>query len=149
MPPRALNSGSWGLAAPTSTRAVVTIICSLPTRPAYRRSSASLEELPPDVAVRVIALGHVSSARALSDGRSAEIEWLTSNSSEIDAREIVAAVDAYELGPDTFVWGAGEASVMRALRSHVRESRGLNSTHVEVRGYWRRGTAGSLGKDGS
>jgi NADPH-dependent ferric siderophore reductase len=40
-----------------------------------------------------------------------------------------------------WVWGAGEASVMRAVRRHVVVERGLPRASVDVTGYWRAGVA--------
>lgn len=108
-----------------------------------------LEELPGEAAVRVVVLGQRDSTRPLTGASSAKIDWLTPIAPEAAADAIVETVGGIELGRGVFIWGAGEATVMRALRSHLRDVRQLDVAQVEVRGYWRHGTAGSLGKESS
>jgi NADPH-dependent ferric siderophore reductase len=100
-----------------------------------------LEELPAAATVRVVAL---AAPRELGGGRVAETAWLPADTRGEALVEVVAALP---LGPGTFAWGAGEAGVMRALRTHLRHDRGLGAERVSVRGYWRIGTAGSLPRD--
>ena len=52
------------------------------------------------------------------------------------------AVREVELPPgDGYVWIAGEATGLVAVRRHLRRERGLPAHRVHVDGYWRRGTA--------
>lgn len=55
------------------------------------------------------------------------------------------AVAAASFGGDDdgagWVWGAGEAAAMRALRRHLVVERGLPRATVDVTGYWRAGVA--------
>lgn len=43
------------------------------------------------------------------------------------------------LPADTVAWVAGEAGVVRALRRHLRDDRGVAPTRMSATGYWRRG----------
>ncbi|GAB2844200.1 hypothetical protein GCM10022221_49400 [Actinocorallia aurea] len=51
------------------------------------------------------------------------------------------------LGDDVYAWGAGEAGVMRALRRHLRNDRGIPAGRIAVRGYWRLGGVGAPPRD--
>lgn len=102
-----------------------------------------LEELPAGAPVTAVVLAAAESARELAGGRPAQVQWL--NTAEPAAA--VEAVAGLPISPDTFVWSAGEAGIIRALRTHLRTDRRLDADHVEVRGYWRRGTAGSVPDD--
>lgn len=98
-----------------------------------------LEELPAAVPVRVVVLG--GAERPLGGGRAAEITWLP------DPGRLLPTVAALPLGPSSFAWGAGEAGIMRDLRTHLRHDRHMETDRISVRGYWRTGTAGSLPRD--
>ena len=59
-----------------------------------------------------------------------------------DDDTLIALFD--EVGTDaaTFVFAAGEASGLVALRRHLRRTLGLSAEQVALSGYWKRGTAG-------
>jgi NADPH-dependent ferric siderophore reductase len=42
---------------------------------------------------------------------------------------------------DGYVWAAGEASTMRAIRQYLCEERGVNKARIRAASYWRRGAA--------
>ncbi|MDR7276668.1 siderophore-interacting protein [Catenuloplanes atrovinosus] len=98
-----------------------------------------LEELPPEAVVRVLVLAE-GPERVLGGGRPADLRRLGAAPVET----VIDAVRGVPIGPGSFVWGAGEAAVMRALRTHFRHERGLPAERVAVRGYWREGAAGAL-----
>lgn len=56
------------------------------------------------------------------------------------AAEVVDALLASPAQDDVFVWAAGEADSMRAVRRVLRES-GLSKDAFDVDGYWRQGVA--------
>lgn len=46
------------------------------------------------------------------------------------------------IGPDTFVWAAGEAEALVPIRRYLRRELELPSAQVKMTGYWKRGEAG-------
>jgi NADPH-dependent ferric siderophore reductase len=50
-------------------------------------------------------------------------------------------IDTLPLEPETFVWIAAEASVARAVRTHLVERRGLPLSWLKAAGYWSLGKA--------
>jgi NADPH-dependent ferric siderophore reductase len=96
-----------------------------------------LEELPAQAPVTAVVLAAADSARDLAGGQAAQIRWLTGT----DPAAAVDAVAGLPISPGTFVWAAAEAAVIRALRTHLLSGRQSDTDQVEVRGYWRRGTA--------
>jgi NADPH-dependent ferric siderophore reductase len=46
------------------------------------------------------------------------------------------------IGPDTFVWAAGEAEALVPIRRYLRRELALPSAQVKMTGYWKRGEAG-------
>lgn len=63
------------------------------------------------------------------------------SSSPTDASGLIAALDTVALDTDTFVWIAAEASVARAIRTHLVERRGHRLTWLKAAGYWALGKA--------
>ncbi len=98
-----------------------------------------LSELPVEAEVTTILFA--SAHRELGDGRG-EVRWLPAS-----GPAVVDAISRLEIGPGTFVWGAGEAGVMRAVRTHLRGELGMDSDHVVVQGYWRAGVVGALPRE--
>lgn len=102
-----------------------------------------MEELPPSTPVTVVVIAPEGSIRELPGARSLEVHWLTNVSDRPGAAEsVVDFVSDLTIGPETFVWGAGEASTIAALRAHLRAARGVDRESVVLRGYWRRGLVG-------
>ncbi|GAB7039483.1 siderophore-interacting protein [Catenuloplanes niger JCM 9533] len=99
-----------------------------------------LEELPAEAIIRVLVLVD-GPRRELGGGRAADVRWLGA----VPEAVVLEAVAAVPIGPGSFVWGAGEAAVMRTLRTHLRHDRGLPAERVAVRGYWREGAVGGSG----
>lgn len=52
---------------------------------------------------------------------------------------LVAALRGFDLTDDgeTFVWAAGEAGTMRAIRRYLRDTLALGRNAFQVQGYWR------------
>jgi len=117
-----------------------------------------LEELPAEVAVRVVVLGGSSRPLGSSSGRlgsssgplgsssgrprdvrPAKITWLP------DADRLIDTVG--DVPSDVFVWAAGEADVMRGLRAYLRDEQRVEPGRVSIHGYWRVGVAGALPRE--
>ncbi|WP_257456260.1 siderophore-interacting protein [Archangium lipolyticum] len=103
-----------------------------------------LEELP--AGARAIAFVEVADASArvpLQSQANLELTWLyregarpgTTNQLEKAVRDL-----AFPPG-DYFAWGAGESTVMRTLRLHLTNERGINKAWMSVTGYWKRGVS--------
>jgi len=67
--------------------------------------------------------------------------WLARGEpSEDDAECLLERLSAIELPPgDGFVWIAGEAAIVRRLRSHMLEERRHPKAWLKAAGYWQRG----------
>ncbi len=102
-----------------------------------------LEELPADATVTTVLFASGESRRELGGGRG-EIHWLLEPNPADAAPAVLDAISRLEIDPGTFAWGAGEAVVMRAVRTHLRNERAMDTDHVVIKGYWRTGVAGAL-----
>lgn len=103
-----------------------------------------LAELPARTDVQLLVVGTTSGAGRALAARTEAAHWLDAPDPTPAAGPLLDALERAELAPGTFVWGAGEAGVMRALRSHLREPARPALSGVHVRGYWRLGVAGAL-----
>ncbi|MFG2600834.1 siderophore-interacting protein [Streptomyces sp. NPDC048462] len=101
-------------------------------------AAAALEWLPAGMNARVwLEIPHAEDRQALTTAASARITWLVR---EDGAPAAVDAVRAAELPAGTpYVWIAGEASQVRAVRRHLVRERGFDRRRVTFVGYWRRG----------
>ena len=59
-----------------------------------------------------------------------------------DDETLIELFDRVGADSSTFVFAAGEASALVALRRHLRRTLGLSAEQVAMSGYWKRGTAG-------
>ncbi|MHA7984581.1 siderophore-interacting protein [Rathayibacter sp. CAU 1779] len=64
------------------------------------------------------------------------VEWLYR---EDGPGQLEEAVRSLELGPDVYVWAAGEASALIPVRRYLRHEAGLRPDQLDVQGYWKRG----------
>lgn len=62
---------------------------------------------------------------------------------------LVAAVGELTLDADSRIWVAGEAASVQRIRRDLFEVRRFPRARATVRGYWKRGRAGTEGDDGS
>ncbi|MFF0743070.1 siderophore-interacting protein [Streptomyces sp. NPDC004111] len=106
-------------------------------------ASAALEWLPAGTPAKVwITVEDPKDAVAPDTAADAEFTWLVRSEG---AQDPVAAIGAAELPAGTpYVWLAGEASSVRALRRHFVNERGFDRRRVTFTGYWRQG----LSEDG-
>ncbi|MBE1507189.1 NADPH-dependent ferric siderophore reductase [Rhizobium viscosum] len=58
-----------------------------------------------------------------------------------NAEPLVAALAGIDIVPQTFVWIAAEASVVRAIRAYLTEERGYPLSWIKASGYWVKGKA--------
>jgi NADPH-dependent ferric siderophore reductase len=101
-----------------------------------------LEELP--ATARAIVVLEVESATAqppLPGGANLQVHWLHRNGAP-EGSLLEAAVRGLVL-PDGegYVWAAGEAAAMRAVRQHLVGERGVDKTRIRASAYWKRGAA--------
>lgn len=64
-----------------------------------------------------------------------------------DPAPLLEAVKALDLPPRTFVWIAAEATVARALRHYLTETRAHSPQWLKAAGYWVKGQADAAVKD--
>lgn len=97
-----------------------------------------LDSLPGEVRVEVVVvLTDASHEIALPAGLGRSVTWLVRPTQE----RIDAAVQGSLLGPDSFVWAAGESGMLRSVRRWLRTESGLERWQWDVDGYWKRGHA--------
>lgn len=99
-----------------------------------------LDELPPDVPVRVLA-EVPGPADEQKFGPRAEVTWLHRNGAPAGRTDLLerALRDLVWPSDDVYTWAAGEAGAMRTVRDHLRKERGLPAERMCVTGYWKRG----------
>ncbi|WP_184400688.1 siderophore-interacting protein [Rhizobium sp. BK650] len=56
-----------------------------------------------------------------------------------NAEPLIAALTGIDIVPQTFVWIAAEASVVRAIRAYLVEDRGYPLSWIKASGYWVKG----------
>ncbi|SAL29510.1 FAD-binding 9 siderophore-interacting domain-containing protein [Caballeronia arvi] len=103
-----------------------------------------LEELPEGT--RVAALIEVAdpSARIEFDTRAdLYVQWRYRNESEHPGGALLLALrETYLPDGDGYVWAAGEATLMRAVRKLLCEERGIDKKRIRASAYWKRGEQG-------
>lgn len=57
------------------------------------------------------------------------------------ASKVIELLDTIAIEPETFAWIAAEASVARALRNYLVESRCIDPDWIKAAGYWAKGKA--------
>ena len=63
-----------------------------------------------------------------------------------NAEPLIAALAGIDFVPQTFVWIAAEASVVRSIRAYLVEERGYPLSWIKASGYWVRGKADTTEK---
>jgi NADPH-dependent ferric siderophore reductase len=110
----------------TALPAIAAIVAALPAG----RPATVLVEIP-----------EAADAQPLPSPAAVTSRWLVRGTEEAGA-PMEAAIRALEL-PDAAgrAWVAGEAAVIRRLRRHLLEDRGLDGASIVTRGYWKRGAS--------
>ncbi|MBT0770015.1 siderophore-interacting protein [Kineosporia sp. J2-2] len=117
-----------------------------------------LEELPEGSRAQVfIEVGHQEDRQEVPERAGVEVTWLVRDSADADADAATDTgltshlLDAVRncawWDGKPFAWVAGEQSVVRDIRRHLVEDRGMSKQDVEFAGYWRRGEVVALETD--
>jgi NADPH-dependent ferric siderophore reductase len=118
------------------------LVCDETALPSATRWAA---EVPPTTMVDLVAItadtgDWVAEYVALTSGRAdVGIHHLVAGT---DDDELIALVDDVGVDAATFVFAAGEATSLVALRRHLRRGLGLAPEQVALSGYWKQGTTG-------
>lgn len=84
----------------------------------------------------VIEVAHVGDVREFESQAGLEVRWVSS------ADEMLAAVRAFAPPPgEGYIWGAGEAAAMKALRVVLAEEKMHPKEAMRVSAYWKRGAS--------
>lgn len=104
------------------------------------------KELPPSMRISALVEVVTAADERIFERSGLEIEWMHRGAGE-PSRGIESSVRKImqKVGTDTFVWAAGEAGSVRPLRRLLLDELGLSRDQVDLHGYWRVGTAGSIG----
>ncbi|MFX1675580.1 siderophore-interacting protein [Paraburkholderia sp. A2WS-5] len=99
-----------------------------------------LTELPAGARVAaVVEVANRAARIALPTEADLYVVWCYREESESD-QPLVDAVSEVWLPPgDGYVWAAGEASEIRAVRAHLCNERGVDKKRIRASAYWRRG----------
>ena len=68
--------------------------------------------------------------------------WCYRSASVFESNALLQAARELELlAGEGYVWAAGEASAMRAIRDHFRTERGMDKSRLRIASYWKHGDA--------
>ncbi|MEV6506265.1 siderophore-interacting protein [Streptomyces sp. NPDC051642] len=105
--------------------------------------SAILEALPPGTRARVwLEVQHAGDIQDLATDADAEVTWLVRENQGVEGSPMAlgALRDAQLPSAERpYVWIAGEAGQVKALRRHFVGERGFDRRRVTFVGYWRQG----------
>jgi NADPH-dependent ferric siderophore reductase len=96
-----------------------------------------LKEFGPGARVSVIVeIAHVGDVRQFDSQAEVDIKWVPSGD------ELLAAVRALQLPVgEGYIWAAGEAATMKALRAVLAEEKAHPKEAMRVSAYWKRGAS--------
>jgi len=102
-----------------------------------------LERLAPGTrAHAIVEVADAAEEQALDvpEGGEVRVQWVHRDT-ESEAGGLVRAVRSltWPATGSVYAWVAGEAGVVRDIRRHLRDDRGLGRADMHVSGYWRRG----------
>ncbi len=109
-----------------------------------------LEDLPADARGQVfLEVAEDSHVYDLRDLPGIQVTWLARNGVAAGASSLLLdAVSAADWADgQCFAWLAGEQSVVRDLRRHLIDARGLDKSWIDFTGYWKRETVDSIEGD--
>ena len=103
-----------------------------------------LEELPEGTRVATVIEVADQSARIEFDTRAdLYTQWRFRNESEHPGGALLLALrETYVPEGEGYVWAAGEATLMRAVRKLLCEERGIDKRRIRASAYWKRGEQG-------
>ena len=102
-----------------------------------------LETLPDHIRAYVLAeVRDADEELPLESAAELYLKWLHRRGGDMPGRALAAAMREAELPVGKgFVWVACETGIMRELRRHFIEERGLDSSVLRTQGYWKAGAA--------
>ena len=100
-----------------------------------------LEVLPSSMRAYVLAeVLDADEELELESAAGLQIQWLHRPPGEMPGRALAAAMHAAELPKGRgYVWVSCEAAIMREIRRHFIEERGLDRSMLRTQGYWKAG----------
>ncbi|MGK5741010.1 siderophore-interacting protein [Micromonospora sp. URMC 103] len=102
-----------------------------------------LDWLPAGTRVRAwIEVPDAGDIQPLPGDARAEVRWIVRGATPPGSAPLVDAVRAARLPSGTpYAWVAGESSMVRGVRRHLVNERGIDRRRVTFAGYWRRGAS--------
>lgn len=106
--------------------------------PSISRRVESLPDGTPVIAV--LEVGNAEEALPIDTEADLELVWVHRDDAEPGEQDLLAGtLRGLELPPgNVFVWAAGEAGEMRAVRRHLVQERHIPIERMRVTGYWKR-----------
>ncbi|MCP3729899.1 siderophore-interacting protein [Sphingomonas sp. MG17] len=103
--------------------------------------SVNLERLPADArGVAVIEVQSDADRQPLAKPDGVEIDWIVNPHPGTGGAAIAERLRAADSGDaDIYAWVASEFAAMRALRSYLRDERGLGPDRLYISSYWKAG----------
>lgn len=96
-----------------------------------------LEQAPPGVRTRaVLEVPDAAHHQDVPPGEHVDVTWVHGGNGHGPSALVDVLRDVTLPGGPGYVWVAGEARVLRAVRKHLRHERGLPGTAYTVIGYW-------------
>jgi len=105
-----------------------------------------LEELPRGKRVlAVIETRHPGARIALPTQADLSLQWVHGAAEPADGPSVLERVVRRLQLPEGegYVWAAGESAVIRAIRQHLVQERGIDKSRIRAASYWRHGDAGA------
>jgi NADPH-dependent ferric siderophore reductase len=103
-----------------------------------------LEELPEGMPViAVLEVGNAEDELPLATRAAVQLHWLhREDVAPDDTGQLARTIAALDLPEgDGYVWAAGEATAIRAVRRHLVQERRIPDERMRVSGYWKRSIA--------
>ncbi|WJF90262.1 siderophore-interacting protein [Paraburkholderia bonniea] len=102
-----------------------------------------LEELPASAQVyTVIEIADPSCQVSFTTQARLHATWLPRNAADAASPLVAALRQLPQPSGEGYVWAAGEAAAMRAVRQYLRDERGIDKSRIRAAAYWRRGAEG-------
>jgi NADPH-dependent ferric siderophore reductase len=121
----------WALGDDAFRHLVVADPSSLPA------AAAIVASLPDGLDVTVVAeTVHAEDRTLLPVRRGVRVRWVTGPTSRGIGSPLERAVRELRPAPDTQVWLAAESGVVRALRRHLLQERGIDRMRLQAAAYW-------------
>ncbi len=101
-----------------------------------------LEELPPGTRVAaVIEVADASAQTEFTTQAELHLVWCHRNEVSVRGEALLRAVREIYLpeNGEGYVWAAGEAATMRAVRYHLCTERGVDKSRIRAASYWKQG----------